>query len=53
MPLESETHGGEDVGIYAQGPGAHLVTGVHEQSVIFHIMNHAGNLSAKASNVLR
>ncbi|MGR6872361.1 alkaline phosphatase [Pseudomonas sp. HK3] len=51
--LESETHGGEDVGIYAQGPGAHLVTGVHEQSVIFHIMNHAGNLSAKASNALR
>jgi alkaline phosphatase len=53
VPLESETHGGEDVGIYAQGPGAHLVTGVHEQSVIFHIMNHAGNLSAKASNALR
>ena len=49
VPLDSETHGGEDVGIYAQGPGAHLVSGVHEQSVIFHIMNHAGNLSEKAS----
>lgn len=53
VPLESETHGGEDVGIYAQGPGAHLVTGVHEQNVIFHIMNHAGNLSAKADQALR
>ena len=48
VPLESETHGGEDVGIYAQGPGGHLVTGVHEQNVIFHIMNHAGALSDRA-----
>jgi len=44
VPLNSETHGGEDVAIYASGPGAHLVTGTHEQNVIFHIMDHAGNL---------
>lgn len=49
VPLESETHGGEDVGIYAQGPGAHLVTGVHEQNVIFHVINHAGGLMEKAN----
>ena len=48
VPLESETHGGEDVGIYATGPGAHLVTGVHEQNVIFHVMNHAGALMERA-----
>ena len=45
VPLSSETHSGEDVGIYATGPGAHLVSGTHEQSMIFHIMNHAGGLS--------
>lgn len=40
----SETHGGEDVGIYATGPGSHLVSGVNEQNVIFHIMTHAAGL---------
>lgn len=48
VPLSSETHGGEDVGIYAIGPGAHLVSGVHEQNYIFHVMNHAGGLTQKA-----
>lgn len=48
VPLSSETHGGEDVGIYATGPGAHLVSGVHEQNYIFHVMNHAGGLTQKA-----
>ncbi|WP_371398353.1 alkaline phosphatase [Fretibacter rubidus] len=47
VPLNSETHGGEDVAIYASGPGAHLVSGVHEQNVIFHIMNHAGGLTGE------
>lgn len=42
IPRKSETHGGEDVGIYAVGPGAHLVSGVNEQNVIFHIMRYAG-----------
>ena len=50
-PRESETHGGEDVGIFAAGPGAHLVTGVNEQNVIFHIMNHAAALESKATAV--
>ena len=44
-----ETHGGEDVGIYAIGPGGHLVSGSIEQNVIFHVMNFAGDLSNKAS----
>ncbi|MDD5275359.1 MAG: alkaline phosphatase [Methylovulum sp.] len=34
----SETHAGEDVAIYAQGPGAHLFQGVLEQNTIFHVM---------------
>jgi len=53
VPRESETHGGEDVAIYATGPGAHLVTGSNEQSIIFHVINHAGNLFDRASAVLR
>lgn len=48
----AETHGGEDVGIYAVGPGAHLVSGSIEQNVIFHIMNFAGDLVNKVSAVL-
>jgi alkaline phosphatase len=42
---DSETHGGEDVGIYAVGPGAHLVSGVNEQSIIYHIMTYVSGLS--------
>ena len=52
VPLEGETHGGEDVAVYAIGPGAHLVTGSHEQSIVFHVMNHAGNLFEKAAAAL-
>jgi alkaline phosphatase len=44
VPLASETHGGEDVAIYARGPGAHLIHGVQEQNVIFHIMLEATKL---------
>jgi alkaline phosphatase len=41
VPLASETHGGEDVAVYADGPGAYLVHGVMEQNVIYHIMREA------------
>ena len=53
VPRSSETHGGEDVAIYAIGPGAHLVTGSHEQSIVFHVMNYAGNLVEKAAAALK
>lgn len=45
VPLLNETHGGEDVIIYADGPSAHLFHGVQEQNVIFHIMAEALKLS--------
>jgi alkaline phosphatase len=38
VPRHSETHGGEDVGIYATGPGAQWLTGVNEQNLIFHVI---------------
>jgi alkaline phosphatase len=41
FPLDAETHGGEDVAIYATGPQAHLIHGVQEQNVIFHVMKAA------------
>ena len=41
VPLDSETHGGEDVPIYARGPWAHLIHGVHEQHYIYHVMSLA------------
>jgi alkaline phosphatase len=37
-PMGSETHGGEDVAIFAGGPGANLFSGVVEQNEIFHVM---------------
>ena len=52
MPLVSETHSAEDIVIYAQGPGAHLVSGTNEQNIIFHVMNWAGDLVTRASAAL-
>ena len=52
VPMGSETHAGEDVGIYASGPGAHLITGTNEQSVIFHAMDYAADLVTKAEQAL-
>lgn len=40
-PMESETHSGEDVAIYATGAGSYTVHGTVEQNVIYHIMKHA------------
>lgn len=41
VPTGSETHGGEDVALYAQGPGAERARGVIEQNVIYDIMRAA------------
>ncbi len=41
VPLEQETHGGEDVQIFADGPDAQLFHGVQEQSYIFYVMKDA------------
>lgn len=41
VPMSAETHAGEDVGIYATGPKAHLFKGVQEQHYIYHVMARA------------
>ena len=38
VPLKNETHGGEDVGIWARGPGARAFHGEFEQNAIFHLI---------------
>ena len=42
--LPYETHGGEDVSAYAIGPQAHLISGVHEQSYVAHMVAYAACL---------
>jgi alkaline phosphatase len=41
VPLGSESHGGDDVGIWAHGPGAQAVRGTIEQNVIYHLLVQA------------
>lgn len=49
VPGRSETHGGQDVTIYAKGPRAYLFGGVVEQSYIFHVVDDALSLRKRAA----
>lgn len=44
IPMGSETHAGEEVAIYANGPKAYLVRGLMEQNWIYHVMREAFGL---------
>ncbi|XP_047629720.1 intestinal-type alkaline phosphatase-like isoform X2 [Phacochoerus africanus] len=48
--LGAETHGGEDVAVFARGPWAHLVHGVQEQSFVAHVMAFAACLEPYSSD---
>lgn len=41
VPMSLETHGGEDVAVWARGPWAHLFVGSFEQNVLPLIMSYA------------
>ncbi|MCC7095723.1 MAG: alkaline phosphatase [Thermomonas sp.] len=41
VPLSSETHSGEDVGVWAIGPGSAAVRGSLEQNALYHIIVQA------------
>lgn len=41
VPMGSETHAGEEVAIYADGPHSYLFRGVLEQNAIYHVINDA------------
>jgi len=45
VPAKDDTHGGEDVPVYARGPGAENVHGVIEQNEIFNIIDQAARLT--------
>uniref|UniRef100_W8BIN1 Alkaline phosphatase n=1 Tax=Ceratitis capitata TaxID=7213 RepID=W8BIN1_CERCA len=49
VPLESETHGGDDVAVFATGPYAHLFTGNYEQNFLPHAMSYAACLQSDNS----
>ncbi len=54
VPLgKSETHAGDDVAIFAQGPWAHLFHGSVEQNLIYHVMDQATGLSTRAALAAR
>ncbi|XP_045536565.1 membrane-bound alkaline phosphatase-like isoform X1 [Papilio machaon] len=41
VPISRETHGGEDVAVFAKGPWSHLFTGNYEQNFIPHAIAFA------------
>ncbi len=41
VPLKDESHGGDDVGIWATGPGSAAVRGTIEQNVLYHLIVQA------------
>jgi alkaline phosphatase len=47
IPMSAETHGGEDVAIFAIGPNAHLIRGSMEQNWIFYVMADAMRIGRK------
>lgn len=47
VPLRLETHGGEEVVIYAGGPWSHLFHRTHEQYYIYQAMKHAARLDKR------
>ncbi|XP_013108751.1 membrane-bound alkaline phosphatase [Stomoxys calcitrans] len=49
VPLDSETHGGDDVGVFASGPYAHYFSGNYEQTNIPAMMAKAANIGPFAS----
>ncbi|VVC32927.1 Alkaline-phosphatase-like, core domain,Alkaline phosphatase-like, alpha/beta/alpha,Alkaline phosphatase [Cinara cedri] len=53
VPMSQESHGGEDVAVWARGPWAHLFVGSFEQNVLPLIMSYAsciGPNEGKCSN---
>ncbi|MBB4659999.1 alkaline phosphatase [Parvularcula dongshanensis] len=50
IPAPSESHGGQDVIVFADGPGSWLVGGVLEQNVLYYVMEHALGAPESASD---
>jgi len=50
IPMASETHGGDDVAIYAWGPFAHLFQGTVEENYIYHVLSYASGIGQAKPN---
>lgn len=50
VPKAYETHGGDDVAVYASGPWAHLFSGNYEQNFIPIAEAHAAQIGPSSSN---
>lgn len=48
VPMYSETHGGDDVAVFAVGPWAHLFVGNYEQNYIPYAISYAANMGPGA-----
>ncbi|XP_046564239.1 alkaline phosphatase-like [Haliotis rubra] len=46
IQMTDDTHGAEDVAIYARGPMSHLFNGVHEENYIAHVIGYASCVGA-------
>lgn len=44
FPSAQESHGGDDVAVYATGCMSHLFSGVYEQNTIPHLISYAACL---------
>ncbi|XP_060655743.1 alkaline phosphatase [Drosophila nasuta] len=53
VPLYSETHGAEDVGVFASGPKEHFFAGNYEQSTIPALMAYAADIGPFAQDKLK
>ena len=51
VPIAAESHGGDDVAIFAIGPYAHLFHSVHEQSYIAYVMAYSGCLGPYKNDI--
>uniref|UniRef100_A0A1B0GP70 alkaline phosphatase n=1 Tax=Phlebotomus papatasi TaxID=29031 RepID=A0A1B0GP70_PHLPP len=49
VPLNTESHGGDDVGVYASGPWAHLFVGQYEQNILPIAMAYAAQIGTYGS----
>jgi alkaline phosphatase len=47
VPMNSASHTGEDVPVYAQGPQAYLVSGSFESTYLYQVMRHAMEIKSK------
>lgn len=52
VPRDAETHGGDDVGVYASGPWSHLFVGNYEQNNIPITMAFAAKIGPYADDTI-